>query len=274
MTHILFSPLYLIASLWAVYTVAYIGIKGKGILDRNKVRRALFALPDVPDADKAAAWKDMEAAFKADLKTLPYDYSAPLVVAIALIGLPETARTLPQWARKWNNNVSVNGDAQVVRRGGEWVTLRNGNEALPGEVVLSYDDLAFDGYAYYKCFGLRVKPRSYLGRWTFAGVRNRASALSQQLGCEVTEYPQVLSGARNLDRGTEGHFLLRAGSNYHFKSVTKTRIAGRDWAVIRSCGHKLEISMMHAGGWGRAAAVAIGWSAKGWKEKKNAQTGD
>ena len=264
------STLYTIAgALWAlfywaliIYTVAYVGFKGKGILDRKKVHAALFALPDVSEADKAAAWADMNAAFKADLKTVPYDFSAPLVTAIALIGLPDDATTLPKWARKWDNNVSINGDAKAVFRDGRWLDLRNGNEALPGEHVYSYDDEGYDGKAYYAKW---LHPRSYLARWLFIGVRNRASALSQQLGCEVTEYPQVLSGARNLSASNEGHLLLRAGDHYHFKTVTKTRTFGRDWAVIRSYGHKLEISMMHASGWGKAAAVAIGWSAKRWK---------
>lgn len=226
------------------------------------MRRALFDLPGVTDADKVAAWQDMTAAFKADLKTLPYDYGAPLVTAIALIGLPGAATKLPRWARRWDNNVSINGDAQAVFRDGAWLDLRNGNEARPGERVYTYDDEMYDGKAYY---AKRLHPRGYVARWVWLGVRNRASALSQQLGREVVEYPQVLSGARNLDSGTEGHFLLRAGDSYQFKSVTKTRIAGRDWAVIRSCGHKLEIAMMHASGWDKAAAVAIGWSAKRWK---------
>lgn len=51
----------------------------------------------------------------------------------------------------------------------------------------------------------------------------------------------------------------------HWDMRTDRNTLGRDWAVIRSYGHKLEISMMHASGWGKAAAVAIGWSAKRWK---------
>lgn len=265
MLHLLLSPAYLILGVWALYTLLYFGVYIKGLLARNSIRRDLFAL-DVSDFDKVAAWEDIKRAFKSDRKTLWYDYSAPFVVPFALVGLEETATRLPKWASGYNNNVSINGDAGVVKRDGKWLTLRNGNEAAAGEQVYTYDDIEFDGYAYYKFFGMKVKPRSFLGRYAFIGIRNRASAMSQELGEEVIEYPQIISGARNLSQSHEGHFLLRSGNVYHYKTAKVIRIAGMKFMRFQSVGHKLEIAMMHASGWGKAAAVAIGWTIKGYEK--------
>ncbi len=271
MNHVYLIPVYFLALIWGVYTAAYIAIKGKGILDRNKVRRALFALPDVSDADKVAAWKDMQAAFKADLKTLFYDYSAPFVTAIALIGLPETATKLPNWARKWDNNVSMNGDGRAVLRDGQWLTLRGDAKAEPGERIYSYDDLEYTGPTYAGAWWLdwiSDKPRSYVQRWWWGGVRNRASQASVDVGVDVLAHAWPISGDPGIDRGKgiTGHSLTTDGRSYQYRSIQKGQLLGFPVAVIRNVGFKLDnANTRDPAALGRVAAVAIGVSYKRWK---------
>lgn len=224
----------------------------------------LMALEDVPLAVKQQAWANMQQAIDADKQTWVYDWSAPLVCAVALIGRPESATKLPHWARKWDNNVSINGDGWAVFRDGEWLTLRDGIEAQPGERAYSYDDLDYKGRAYY---AKSLKPRSYLARWLWL-TRNRASQLSVDLGVAIRQRPWGISGRSDIDRGSgvTGHFLLTDGVNYQFKSIQKTTLAGVKVAEIRSVGYKLELAKMRPDhNLGRAAAVAIGVSYKKWK---------
>lgn len=248
-------------AVWSVLWYVGNSVSTSGLDD---VYDDLMDLPDVPLHVKQAAWANMQQAIAADQRTKVYDWSAPLVCAIALIGLPQTASRLPAWARKWDNNVSINGDAWAVFRDGQWLTLRDGVEALPGERVYSYDDLDYQGRAYY---ARRFKPRSYIARWVWL-VRNRASQLSVDLGVAIQARPQLISGRADIDRGAgiTGHFLLTDGVNYQFKSIQRARLLGLPFAEIRSVGYKLELAKMrpdHA--LGRAAAVAIGLSFKRWR---------
>ena len=265
---------YVIATIVAgvpiAYTVLYWTLHLKSRHDVRKAKDELRALPEMalyPEVLEAAL-ADIDRAARADRKTTFYDWFAPFAVAIACIGLPESATRLPRWARKWDNNVSINGDGIAVFRDGQWLTLRDGIEALPGERTYTYDDLEFKGRAYYKFFGITFKPRTWFARWVWAGVRNRASQLSVDLGVDVSARPLLVSGDMNIHSSQEGHFLMQDGLHFHFKSVRKVRLIGRDWALIRSVGHKLELTKMRADDkLGRVAAVAIGWSMKGWKGK-------
>lgn len=229
----------------------------------DDVYDALMAL-DVDMPHKLAAWACIQRAIEADKQTWVYDWSAPLVCAIALIGRSECATKLPHWARKWDNNISINGDGWAVLRDGQWLTLRDGIEAEPGERAYSYDDPEYLGKAYYaKRFG----PRSYIARWLWL-VRNRASQLSVDLGVSIRQKPWLLSGSTDIDRGTgvTGHMLLTDGYSYQYKSIEQSRVLGIKVARIRSMGYKLEIAKMRPeSNLGRAAAVAIGLSYKKWK---------
>ncbi|MFD1709098.1 hypothetical protein FVQ98_14480 [Ottowia sp. GY511] len=248
------------------YTLLYFAanrIKNDGVEDAID---EMADLPDVSTADKVAARRCIERAVEADAETTLYDWSAPFVVAIACIGLSKTATHLPRWARKWDNNISINGDGLAVLRDGEWLSLRDGIEALPGERVVTYDDPDFTGPLYFKVLGLKVKPRSWLARWGWAGLRNRASQMSVDLGVDVAARPVLLSGDLEIHSSKEGHFLLRDGDTYHYKIVSKVRLLGVQCALIRSVGYKLEVTKMRGDdALGRVAAVAIGCSYKRWK---------
>ena len=223
----------------------------------GRVLKELAALPDLTDGDRAAAEACFRAAKAADNKTWLYDLSAPIVMLLVLPFVKREADRLPKAFAKWDNNVSLNGDGEVVLRDGQWVNLRDiGWMPQHGERVYTYDDPAYTGDAYY---AKGHHPRSWWARWVWVGWRNRASQLSVDLGRDVTEAPQLISGRMDIGTRMAGHFLLRQGDTYHYKSVRKWG----PFALIRSYGYKLEIRYYQ--GPGRAAAVAIGRSLKRWK---------
>ena len=223
----------------------------------SEVLEEVKRLPDLPDAQRKELLDCLDAAKAADDKTWVYDLSAPLVMLLVLPFVPRSADRLPRLFSKWDNNVSLNGDGEVVRRGDAWVNLRDiGWTPEPGEQVIRYDDPLYDGDAYY---AKGHHPRSFWARYVWVGLRNRASQLSVDHGEDVPERPTVISGRVGLGARTEGHVLFRCGDLYHYKSVRKLG----PFALIRSYGYKLEIRYYQ--GPGRAAAVAIGRSLKRWK---------
>lgn len=199
----------------------------------------------------------IDAAQEADRKTWLYDLSAPLVMLLVLPFVPRRADRLPRLFSKWDNNVSLNGDGEVVRRGDRWVNLRDiGWTPEPGEQIIRYDDPLYDGDAYY---APGHHPRSFRARYAWVGLRNRASMLSVKLGRDVTARPVVVSGDPTIHRhGPYGHFVLRHGDTFHYKSIR----AFGPFALTRSYGYKLGIVRNTESGTGRAAAVAIGRSLK------------
>ena len=231
----------------------------------DDVRDAVEALPDVPSADKTAALACFARAEKANAKTLWYDLSAPLVMALVLPFVPRSADRLPRLFRKWDNNVSLNGDGCGWQNPetGEWFDLRTG-QVPHGAPLISHSDPAYGGDCYY---APGHHPRSTWARYVWVGLRNRASQLSVDLGVPVHARPVLISGSIDINRADKpGHFLLKDGDSYHFKSIEKVRVLGLHCACIRSYGYKLEIAAKRPDGdLGRAAAVAIGWSLKRWK---------
>lgn len=217
----------------------------------------LMALTDVSIGDRAAAVACIDRAQTAERKTFWPDVTAPVVVFYALLFTPRSADKLPAWARKWDNNVSLNGDGEALRLpDGSWVNLRDGVELRGGERVYRYDDPEYTGTAYY---ARAFHPRSFIARWVWVGLRNRASQLSKDLGEPVTERPVCISGNPDIHRnGPYGHFLLKSGNCYHYKSINRWH----GLALIRSYGYKLEIVRNSQDGTGLAAAVAIGRSLK------------
>lgn len=223
----------------------------------GRVLDEIEALTDIPAHVRAELLDCIDAAQDADRKTWLYDLSAPIVMLLVLPFVPRSADRLPRLFSKWDNNVSLNGDGEVVRRGDRWVNLRDiGWTPEPGEQVIRYDDPLYDGDAYY---AKGHHPRSFWARYVWVGLRNRASQLSVDHGEDVPERPTVISGRVGLGTRTEGHVLFRCGDLYHYKSVRKLG----PFALIRSYGYKLEIRYYQ--GPGRAAAVAIGRSLKRWK---------
>ena len=231
----------------------------------HRVFAEIAALPGLSDHERDAIADCLEDARHADDKTWPYDLSAPIVMLLVLLFVKRGANQLPRLFSKWDNNVSLNGDGEVVRRGDRWVNLRDiGWMPEPGERVYTYDDPAYTGDAYY---AKGHHPRSFWARWVWLGWRNRASQLSVDLGRDVAARPVCISGDTTITRSKPGHFLLRDGASYHFKSIERVHLLGTSWALTRSYGFKLEHALYRpAGDYGRAAAVAIGWSLKRWKD--------
>ena len=223
----------------------------------GRVLKELAALPDLTDGDRAAAEACFRAAKAADNKTWLYDLSAPIVMLLVLPFVKREADRLPKAFAKWDNNVSLNGDGEVVLRDGQWVNLRDiGWMPQHGERVYTYDDPAYTGDAYY---AKGHHPRSWWARWVWVGWRNRASQLSVDLGRDVAARPLCISGNPDIHRnGPYGHFLLKSGNCYHYKSINRWH----GLALIRSYGYKLEIVRNSQDGTGLAAAVAIGRSLK------------
>jgi len=229
----------------------------------GRVLKELAALPDLTDGDRAAAEACFRAAKDADDRTWLYDLSAPIVMLLVLPFVRRSADKLPSLFRRWDNNVSLNGDGEAVFIDGKFLTAGHGitwedyNAALArGAYRYTYDDPLYHGDAYY---AKGHHPRSFWARYVWVGLRNRASQRSVELGRDVTEAPQLISGRMDIGTRMAGHFLLRQGDTYHYKSIRKWG----PFALIRSYGYKLEIRYYQ--GPGRAAAVAIGRSLKRWK---------
>lgn len=233
--------------------------------------KALAALPDVSDADKAAAKACLERSKRADMKTWFYNLSAPIVMLAVLPFVKREANQLPNFFRNWDNNISMNGDSGGVQLpDGSWVGFNDvktrvagGWEAVIDCLQVSYGDPRYGGDAYY---APGHHPRSFWARYIWLGWRNRASQLSIEVGVEVKKPVQLLSGNYDISTKQEGHFLLKSGDNFHFKTVEKVKLFGRNFARIRSVGFKLDIARNTPGQSERAAAVYIPWSLKAWKD--------
>ena len=226
----------------------------------DKARAEIDALPDVPGHLKPAIIDCMDQAEDADKATWPYDLTAPIVMLVALAFTKRDADRLPRLFRKWDNNVSLNGDGHGWRDAeGNWHHGRDGAVPPPGTIMLSYSDPAYAGDAYY---AEGHHPRSYWARYIWVGLRNRASQLSVDKGRDVAARPICISGSADISRTRPGHFLLKQGDTYHYKSF---RNIG-PFCLIRSYGYKLEYALHRPEGqYGRVPAVAIGRSLKGKK---------
>lgn len=257
------------------------------VLGITAVRKAIRALPGLSLADQVAACACMWRALKTDWRTRVFDLSAPLVMAFVIPFVPRSANQLPHLFRAWDNNISLNGDSgAVLMPDGRFVGYHDVPdwEAVKGLPRVSYDDPSYTGPAYYlswpnklatqvegklpwlaKLLRKIARPRGWLARYCWVGLRNRATKLALDLGAEVDRPIETLSGSLDLGSGKEGHFLLRCGNTYHFKSSERIQFFG-DRARIRSFGFKLEIALKSPDQAGRVAVVAIGWSAKPWKE--------
>lgn len=229
----------------------------------GRVLKELAALPDLTDGDRAAVEECFRAAKAADNKTWLYDLSAPIVMLLVLPFVRRSADKLPSLFRRWDNNVSLNGDGEAVFIDGKFLTAGHGiswedyNAALArGAYRYTYDDQLYGGDAYY---AEGHHPRSFWARYVWVGLRNRASQLSVEYGVEVAERPVCISGNPDIHRnGPYGQFLLKSGNCYHYKSINRWH----GLALIRSYGYKLEIVRNSQDGTGLAAAVAIGRSLK------------
>ena len=218
----------------------------------------------LPDDVRAGLLASVHAAREAERKTLWYDVTAPLVVAVALLFTKRGANKLPAWARKWDNNISLNGDGQALLRDVQWLTAGHDiswedfNAAVAaGERAYSYDDADYGGDAYY---AKGHAPRSRWARWVWAGWRNRASGLSVALGVDISSRPVCIAGDVSASRARPGYFVLQQDGRYQYKSFRRAGPA----CVIRSYGAKLEYALYRPEKeFGRVPYIAIGTSFKG-----------
>lgn len=215
-----------------------------------------LGLPEPVETEAIVCFND---ARERQRRTWWYDASAPLVTLIALLFTPRSADRLPAWARRWDNNISLNGDGEWIERDGEQLTLGHDvpwYAVQPGEVVRRYDDPAYTGRAYYA----NAHPRSLWARWVWVGWRNRASKLSLDLGEYVGARPTVdfAEPAELAGRSRDGYYLLRHGNLYQWRQHKRHGPI----VLSRNLGFKLEHVMYSASGRGVASAVAIGFSFK------------
>lgn len=227
------------------------------ILDDVFYPRAIreFRALNLPDADAAVACFDRARSI--DRRVRLYDASAPLVMLIALLFTRRDAERLPKLFARWDNDASLNGDGWGQLVDGKWVRAVEGQH--PGVPWVSYSDPTYTGDAYY---APGHHPRSYWARYVWLGLRNRASKLSRDLGVLARKDDiTLLSGDMAIGTRLAGHFLLRHGDTYHYKSV---RRIGR-FVLIRSLGFKLEVRYKMQTAEGPAAAVLIPISFKRWK---------
>jgi len=214
-----------------------------------------FRALGLPGTDEAVACFDR--ARRIDQRVRIYDATAPLVVAIALLFTRRDAEHLPRLFSRWDNDASLNGDGWGQWVDGKWVRAVEGQHLdVPW---VSYSDPAYTGDAYY---APGHDPRSYWARYVWLGWRNRASKLSRDLGVMARKADiALLSGDMAIGTRQTGHFLLRHGDAYHYKSVHRI---GR-FVLIRSLGFKLEIRYKMQAAEGQVAAVLIPVSIKAWK---------
>ena len=222
----------------------------------TKVLDEIDAL-DLDATTKDAIKSCCRSAKDADNKVRFYDLSAPIVMLLVLPFVKREANQLPKLFSAWDNNVSLNGDGYGWQDPGtgEWFDIRV-KPAPVGVLLVSHSDPTYGGDCYY---ARGHHPRSFWARYVWVGLRNRASMLSVKLGRDVTARPVVVSGDLAIHRhGPYGHFVLRHGDTFHYKSIR----AFGPFALTRSYGYKLEIPFKSPKGVGRAAAVAIGRSLK------------
>jgi hypothetical protein len=229
-------------------------------LPNKKVIQEIYDLEDIDDNTKAEAVLCMREARRLDIKSLFYDVTAPVVTFYVLLFTSKKANNLPKMFRRWDNNVSLNGDGHwVIREDKSVVDLRDlqwKNFNPETDTLVPYSAEPALGKAYYARW---FEPRQFIPRWIFIGIRNRASLYAKELGPMINERPVLLSGSLDIDRKTGGHFLIKYGKNYHYKSLT----VGKFLTTIRSYGVKLEYAMKwHDGVKDKVPPVAIGVSYK------------
>lgn len=136
-----------------------------------------LAVIDVPHKGKIAACF-IEAWFK-NLLTIPADILAPVVVPLALLFTKTEDNKLPSFFWWWDNDASINGDIRVE---GKWDLMEISTDLNNQEEID-------------KCYWARGHhPRSFYARYVWLGLRNRASALSQALGTDITGSAAVWNG--------------------------------------------------------------------------------
>lgn len=202
-------------------------------------------------------------------KIVWYDVTAPYVMLFVLPFVSRDANALPKLFRMWDNERSLNGDGWGKLVDGVWKTFRTTNE--PNCIPYTHPD--FQGVAYYVEFlaGLFpaswLTPRSFIARYVWLGLRNRASNASFLNGIVITEalrqdvesWGDVNTGKKNADSSVvQGTVLYRAGPYYEIYSVEKRG----SWLERTRFGYKLTNALDPRMDMPRAMVTAMGISYK------------
>ena len=139
-----------------------------------------------------------------------YDVTAPYVMLAVLPFVKWEAEELPKLFRKWDNEVSLNGDRAL-----EW-NSDGSRKPVPLEDTPEVRSLAYYAQGHH--------PRSFWARYVWLGFRNRASNASYLEGFEMT--PELRASHRMIGDSQVGE--MKDG-----KQVMGT--------LIRNCGPYYEV---------------------------------
>lgn len=197
---------------------------------------------ELSNDDISACQASFKLARQAELKTVIYSCTAPLVMLVVLPFVPRAANKLPRLFRKWDNNISINGDSGGVQMpDGSWVDFYDVKdwEAVKDYLQVKYDDPRYGGDAYY---AKGHSPRSFWARYVWLGWRNRASQASFDVGVDVIEKPTTKYEA-------DGVTISQAGNLWNLESTKDKIRVHYGWKLFDAPG--------------RVRPVAIGFSLRG-----------
>lgn len=201
-------------------------------------------------ADEQAAIQSLRAARRAELGTVAYDVTAPIVMLLVLPFVPRAANKLPAFWRKWDNNISINGDSGGVQLpDGRWVEDYEVADwaAVQGCLHVTYDDPRYGGHAYY---AKGHHPRSFWARYVWLGWRNRAVQASMDRALRIDEPEHLVAGDAATSQRHPGVCLKRAGGAWLFLGIEPLG----PFVIRRHYGWKVYDAP------GPCRPVAIGWS--------------
>jgi hypothetical protein len=174
----------------------------------------------------------IEKGMKATKGLWIYSLSAPIVVPIALLGCTWESEKLPNWARKWDNNVNLNGDnGDRIDETGDGVAdvIRQPLEDTPEVRARTY-------WGWGPLKG-KIHPRSFLARWIWIGFRNRGKQAFVDRGVHIDEGTKlVTTGVLGVRGVSEGDVAREMDGLWHYHSVKRKwkffcEIEQRGWKV-------------------------------------------
>ncbi len=199
---------------------------------------------DAPVEVKENARRSLLEARRRHNSVMIYDITAPYVMLAVLPFVKWEANNLPKFFRKWDNEVSINGDKfpwyQEKDENGNFVYVGIRGEIPTGDTCVLWNDEAKDNVevsakslAYW--VGGKFHPRSFIARYVWLGIRNRASKASADAGFIITdELKDSFRSWGNPKVGTEvddqvvtGTYLSNVGEYYQVFGFHPVKIGYR-----------------------------------------------
>lgn len=208
--------------------------------------KLLDKVEGLSDEDKEKAKLSFKKARRLHWKTLPYDCTAYIVMFFVLFFVKKEDDHLPKLFRKWENEVSNNGDNFPLFNPRDPVTGQLTHQGIylpiPVEDTMTvWDEQVGDNVvkptrmlSYWVNY--KYHPRSWFARYVWLGWRNRASQASCDEGFIITDElkttyrqwgnPEV---GKELGDGkrVEGVFLRNVGEEYHLFAFEKVAVGHR-----------------------------------------------